>query len=203
MLLIGNHHPFEHRGSSSHGEIIMSSASEVSGVSAPDLEWQARRGQFGRANSMPGPTGPSSPPPCTQTSKIVCICLGLHMRHGNLVPMFHVQHSASSPPRNTPCSASEVPNAEAPDLAVASETEFVSQGKQYAWNYWVFLGSTLYLREVASGEELAVVQLLPTWRWQIISSWSWRSPPPTECLEVRAVGRSWDAGRICGLGGFE
>lgn len=56
----------------------------------------------------------------------------------------------------------------------SNENVFMHNGHTYAWNYWVFLGSTLHLTDVETKEELAVVQLLPTWRWQIISSWSWR-----------------------------
>lgn len=56
----------------------------------------------------------------------------------------------------------------------SNENVFTHNGREYAWNYWIFLGSTLHLTDLETQEELAVVQLLPTWRWQIISSWSWR-----------------------------
>ena len=56
----------------------------------------------------------------------------------------------------------------------SNANEFIHNGKVYVWNYWIFLGSKLNLTDKATGDVLAEVQLLPTWRWQIISSWSWR-----------------------------
>ena len=56
----------------------------------------------------------------------------------------------------------------------SNENVFEHDGREYSWNYWVFLGSALKLTDIETGEDIAVVQLLPTWKWQIITSWSWR-----------------------------
>lgn len=56
----------------------------------------------------------------------------------------------------------------------SNENTFDFMGRTYAWNYWIFVGSTLTLTDVVTKEVLAIVQLRPTWRLQMLTSWSWR-----------------------------
>lgn len=69
----------------------------------------------------------------------------------------------------------------------SNENLFEYKGRKYAWNYWVFLGSTLKLIDVETQEELAVVQLRPTWTIQIITSWSWRYGCNALCCTVAFI----------------